>query len=211
MSFKTPLAFSKSDLLKGFKTLNQLWNKNLVPEDLERHYFLYWFVVYKGNIIQTAQALQIHRNTIQWHFLNFGFANKTVLLRHSWRKMTEKNKKVSFESNFLKFYLKFAGGTKLTVEENKFLVALWKTQFSFKTLGAHYLLWALRTGKTKEWVQDKLNYSSRHRLRRLTSMLDSKTRDGFWLSTLKPSFREVYSSRYRNIISKKSKGNMKRI
>ncbi len=202
MSFKAPPAFSKSDLSKGFDTLEQLWNRNLVPEDLERHYFLYWFIVYKGNIIQTAQALQIHRNTIQWHFLKFGFANKAVLLRHSWQKNMEKNKKFPFESGFLKFYHQFAGGTKFTREENKLLIALWQTKFSFKTLGAHYLLWALRTEKTKDWVQDKLNYSSRHCLRRLTSMLDPKTRDGFWLSSLKPSLREIYSPRYRNILSK---------
>jgi len=198
--FKIPSAFSKQDLLKGFEVLNQLWDRKLIPEDLERHYFLCWFVVYKGNIIQTAEALQIHRNTIQWHFLKFGFANKTVLLRHSWQKLTAKNRKSSFESNFLKFYNQFAGGIKFKREENKLLVALWRTKFSFKTLGAHYLLWGLRSGKPKDWVQEKLNYSNRHCLRRLTSMLDIKTRDGFWLAPLKPSTREIYSVRYRNIL-----------
>src|ERR1700677_2699218 len=123
MLFKAPPAFSKSDLLRGFKVLDQLWNRNLLPEDLERHYFLYWFIVYKGNIIQASQALQIHRNTIQWHFLKFGFANKSVLLRHSWQKMTKKNKKVLFESDFFKFYHQFSGGIKLNREENKLLIA----------------------------------------------------------------------------------------
>jgi hypothetical protein len=196
MLFKVPPVFSKSDLLKGFKVLDQLWKRNLLPEDLERHYFLYWFIVYKGNIIKTAQALQVHRNTIQWHFMKFGFANKAVLLRHSWQKMTEKNKKASFESSFLKFYDQFAGGIKLNREENKILIALWQTQFSFKTLNAHYLLWALRAEKPKTWVQDKLNYSNRHRLRRLTSVLDSKTRDGFWLAPLKPLRNEIYGRSY---------------
>jgi hypothetical protein len=205
MLFKVPPVFSKSDLLKGFKVLDQLWKRNLLPEDLERHYFLYWFIVYKGNIIKTAQALQVHRNTIQWHFMKFGFANKAVLLRHSWQKMTEKNKKASFESSFLKFYDQFAGGIKLNREENKILIALWQTQFSFKTLNAHYLLWALRAEKPKTWVQDKLNYSNRHRLRRLTSVLDSKTRDGFWLAPLKPLRNEIYGRSYltRNMKPKK--------
>ncbi len=70
MSFKTPTSISKTQMDHGFSTLNRLWKRGLFPEDLERHYFLHWFVIYKGNIIQTAKALDIHRNTIQGHFLN---------------------------------------------------------------------------------------------------------------------------------------------
>jgi hypothetical protein len=69
----------------------------------------------------------------------------------------------------------------------------------------HYLLWAVRTEKTKDWIQKKLNYSERHRIRLLTSILNPKTRDGFWLAVLKPSPQEVYSARYRNILSKMKK------
>lgn len=202
MAFKTPAAFLKTNLLQGFETLNKLWNRNLLPKDLERHYFLHWFVVYQGNIIQTAKALQIHRNTIQGHFSQFGFSNKSVRLRHSWQMLIEKNKKASFESNFIKFYDQFGGKTKFTPEENKKLIQLWQTKFSFKTLMTHYLLWALRTEKTKDWIQKKLNYSERHRIRLLTSILNPKTRDGFWLASLKPDPEEIYSIRYRNILSK---------
>ena len=59
MPFKAPSNFSKANLLQGYKTLNQLWNRDLLPKDLERHYFLHWFVAYQGNIIQTAEALQL--------------------------------------------------------------------------------------------------------------------------------------------------------
>ncbi len=202
MAFKTPAAFLKTNLLQGYETLNKLWNRNLLPKDLERHYFLHWFVVYQGNIIQTAKALQIHRNTIQGHFSQFGFSNKSVRLRHSWQMLIEKNKKASFESNFIKFYDQFGGKTKFSPEENKRLIQLWQTKFSFKTLMTHYLLWALRTEKTKDWIQKKLNYSERHRIRLLTSTLNPKTRDGFWLAPLKPDPEEIYSLRYRNILSK---------
>jgi hypothetical protein len=205
MPFKTPSGFSKANLLQGFETLNKLWSRNLFPKDLERHYFLHWFVVYQGNIIQTAKALQIHRNTIQGHFLEFGFSNKSVRLRHFWQTLVKKNKKASFESNFFKFYLQFGGKTKFTAKENQQLIKLWQTKFSFKTLMAHYLLWALRTQKTKEWIQKKLNYSERHRIRLLTAVLNLKTRDGFWLSALKPRATEIYSARYRNVLSKTKK------
>jgi hypothetical protein len=205
MSFKPPLLLSNTDLLQGLQSLNKLWARGLFPKDLERHYFLHWFVVYQGNIIQTAKALQIHRNTIQGHFLQFGFSNKSILLRHSWQVLIEKNKKTPFESNFLKFYNQFGGKTKFSPEENKNLITLWKTKFSFKTLMAHYLLWALRHDKSKEWVQKKLDYSDRHRIRLLTSVLTPKNRDGFWLAPLKPSSQEIYSDRYRNILSKMKK------
>src|ERR1700678_1356405 len=117
MPFKTPSDFSKTNLLQGFETLNQLWSRNLFPENLERHYFLHWFVVYQGNIIRTAEALQIHRNTIQGYFLKFGFSRKAVLFRHSWQMLAVKDKKVPFESSFFKFYDEFGGRTKFTREE----------------------------------------------------------------------------------------------
>ena len=205
MAFKKPTSFSKTNLLQGFKTLDNLWERNLFPADLERHYFLHWFVVYQGNIIQTAKALQIHRNTIQGHFLKFGFSKKSVRLRHSWQTLVNKNKTSSFDTNFLKFYQQFGGKTKFSVNENKSLIKLWQTRFSFKTLMAHYLYWALRTHKPKEWIQKKLDYSDRHRIRLLTSILNPKNRDGFWLSVLKPTSREVYSARYRNILAKMKK------
>jgi hypothetical protein len=206
MPFKTPSSFSKSDLTKGLQTIGKLWNKGLLPKDLERHYFLHWFVVYNGNILQTANALQIHRNTIQGHFLDLGYSKKSVRLRHAWAELMDKNKSNSFESNFLSFYEQFGAKPQFTAEENKVLIALWKTKFNFKTLSSHYLLWALRSGKTKDWVQKKLDYSTRHRIRLLTGLLKPKNRDGFWLSVLKPSSQEIYSPRYRNILSKTKKG-----
>jgi hypothetical protein len=119
--------------------------------------------------------------------------------------LLDKNKKASFESNFLKFYRKFGDKVKFTPDENKLLIKLWQTRFSFKTLMVHYLLWALRTQKPKDWVQKKLDYSERHRIRLLTSLLDPKTRDGFWLTPLKPTPQEIYSARYRHILSKAKK------
>jgi hypothetical protein len=205
MSFKITSAFSKSDLKKGLEVLNRLWNRNLIPEDLERHYFLHWFVVYQGNIIRTAEALQLHRNTIQGYFLKFGFSKKSVRLRHSWRMAVGKNKKDSFDSDFLKFYHQFGGKIKFTREENKLLITLWKTRFSFKTLVTHYALWAVRIRKPTDWFQKKFDYSHRHYLRLLTSVLDPKSRDGFWLAILKPVPEEIYSLRYQNLLLKRKK------
>ncbi len=188
----------KSKWLQGLSTLNALWKRGLFPEDLERHYFLHWFVVYKGNIIQTAKALDIHRNTIQGHFLELGYSKKSVKLRHTWQEMEAK--KGPFEVKFFNFYNRFGGKPRFSAQESASLVGLWQTKFPFKTLTPHYLLWTIRSGKPKNWVEKKLGYSYRHRARLLSSLPKPKTRDGFWLSPLKPQVKEIYSRRYQTIL-----------
>jgi hypothetical protein len=69
---------------------------------------------------------------------------------------------------------------------------LWQTRFAIKTLNAHYLLWALRAGKDKKWIHEKLDFSERNCNLLLGSVLDTKKRDGFWLAPLKPSRNEIY-------------------
>jgi hypothetical protein len=203
LSFKIPSGISKSKWLQGLSTLSNLWKRGLFPEDLERHYFLHWFVIYKGNIIQTAKALDIHRNTIQGHFLELGYSKKSVKLRHTWQEMEDK--KGSFETKFFNFYNRFGGKPRFSAQENAALIGLWQTKFPFKTLTPHYLLWAIRSGKPKDWVEKKLGYSYRHRARLLSYVIKTKDRDGFWLSPLKPQVNEIYSRRYQTILSGKKK------
>ncbi len=205
MPFKIPSSVPNAKLKKGLNTLNRLWKRGLFPKDLERHYFLHWFVVYSGNILKTADALQIHRNTIQGHFLTLGYSKKSVKLRHAWQKIKVKFPKFSFENNFAKFFQQFGKNPRFSPDENAGLVGLWQIKFSFKTLVPHYLLWAIRAGKSREWVQKKLDYSYRHRARLLSQVLNTKARDGFWLSSLKPTFREIHSPRYRAKLLQKSR------
>jgi len=205
VSFKIPKSVLKTKWIKGLSALNRLWNRGLFPEDLDRHYFLHWFVIYNGNIIQTAKALDIHRNTIQGHFLHLGYSKKSVKLRHAWQRVGENSKKSSFEKNFHGFYHRFSGKPRFSTEENASLVGLWQAKFPFKTLTPHYLLWAIRSGKPKDWVEKKLGYSYRHKARLLSQVINPKTRDGFWLSPLKPQVKEIYSPRYRTILSRNKK------
>lgn len=205
MPFKAPSHVSRSSWTGGLAVLNRLWKRGLLPESLDRHYFLHWFVVYKGNIIQTAKALQIHRNTIQGHFLDLGYSKRSVRLRHAWQKLESKSRQQSFEKKFNLFYKTFGRKPALTPEENAGLVGLWKIKFPFKSLTPHYFLWAIRAGKSKEWVQKESNYSYRHRARLLNPLLKPNSRDGFWLSPEKPKLEEIYSPRYRTILSRKKK------
>ena len=193
MSAEISAAITKMSLLEGYQTLNQLWERGLLPEDLELHYFLHWFTQYDGNIVQASQGLQIHRNNMQGHFQQFGLSHKTSGLRQSWNRLVKKNRNVSFEENFYHFYRRFNRETKFTPEESRQLASLWQSKFPLKTLLAHYALWAIRSGKPKDWFETKLNYTARHRIRLLKGLLNSKVRDGFWLAPLNPRPEEIYS------------------
>ena len=203
MTNKITISPNKKSWINGLSILGQLWKRGLFPKDLERHYFLHWFVIYDGNIIKTAKALEIHRNTIQGHFLQLGYSKKSVQLRHSWQKLN--NTSQPFDKKFQIFYEKFSPKTRFTPQENAGLVALWQTRFPFKTLTPHYLLWAIRAGKSKDWVLKTMGYSYRHRARLLSHLLKPKSRDAFWLSPLKPTSKEIYSARYRNVLAKQKK------
>jgi hypothetical protein len=205
LKFTPPSGISKSKWVQGLSTLSGLWKRGLLPHDLERQFFLQWFVVYKGNIAHTAKAIGLHRSTIQGYFLKFGYAKKAVKLRHTWQRM-ELDKKESFEKRFYSFYKEFGGKPSFTPEEIAGLVGLWQTKFPFKTLYPHYILWAVRSGKPRDWVEKKLDYSYRHRARLLNPLLNPKTRDGFWLSPLKPQVKEIYLSRYQTIFARGKKG-----
>src|SRR5258708_15435410 len=134
LTFKAPFQVSRSKWISGLSILSRLWKRGLQPEDLKRHYFLHWFVIYRGNIIQTAKALQIHRNTIQGHFLEMGYSKKSVRLRHAWQKLSKKSKKLSFEKKFHQFYNQFGRKPRFSPEENAGMVGLWHAQFSSNIL-----------------------------------------------------------------------------
>jgi hypothetical protein len=181
----------------GLLKLNQLWQRGFYPDDLEKHYFLHWFVFYQGNIIKMSKALRIHRNTIQGHFLKLGYSRKSVKLRHAWQKLL-KSSESSFEKIFFIFYHRFALKPHLSFEENKKIIWLWQTQFPYKMLVHHYLLWALRNKKTKTWIQSQLGYSYRHQTRILSRLGKPKSASSYWLSPLKPKPLEIYSERYKS-------------
>ena len=184
-------------LLEGFSALHGLWDKGLFPEDLKHHYVLYWFVVYDGNIIRMAQALQIHRNTVHGHFRELGHKRNSIQLRREWQEIREKSSG-SFEKKFFHFYRRTATKSKLSMSENGELISLWRTLFPYKILIHHYLLWAVRRKRSKAWLQSKLGYSYRNLALLFAKIIKPQTRPAFWLSPLKLQASEIYSERYRS-------------
>jgi len=184
--------------LHVFDVLDRIWARDMVPWNLEQHYFLFWFIFYQGDIQRIADGLDVHRNTIQFQLDRFGILGKSEELLKIWAELAVENKKTAYELNFLKLYQMYNGKSKVTPAENKILIRLWQAGFSFKTLGAHYMLWALRNEKSKEWLQKKLGYSSHHCMRVLVSILDPNSTTGLWLAPLKPNPSEIYSRGPRN-------------
>ena len=176
----------------GFAVLESLWEKDLIPKDLERHYFLYWFALHSGDVDHIAETLEVHRNSIQFQFDRLGLSERSDALRKFWLILAQDPQKNSFEADFLRFLHMDEPQVLFTSEENEVLIELWKSGFPFRALSAHYIFWALRSGKSKLWIQKKVGFSSHHCMRILVSALDPRTENGRWLAPLKPMPEEVY-------------------
>ncbi len=175
-----------------FGTLDRLWKRDLVPKDLERHYFLYWFALHSGDVDHIAETLQVHRNTIQFQFDRLGLSERSEALRKFWLILAQGRQKNPFEADFLKFLHMDESQVLFTLDENGALIELWRSGFPFRALSAHYILWALRNGRSKLWVQKRVGFSSHHCMRLLVSILDPRTENGRWLAPLKPMPDEIY-------------------
>jgi hypothetical protein len=185
----------KTKLLKGLNNLGHLWKRGLIPENLERHYMLFWFLQSGGNILEAARRLKIHRNTIQGYFLRFGYSKRAVKLRHEWNALREKHPRKSEADLFHLFYHSHNGKPRFSAVESDGLVLLWNTGFPMKVLKAHFLLWAVRSEKNRAWIADQLDFSNRHQLRIFGQLNRPASREFFWLSCLQLKKNEWFLRR----------------
>jgi hypothetical protein len=198
-----PARINKTKLVKGLNTLSRIWKRRLVPDDLEKHYMLYWFLACGGNILETARHLNIHRNTIQGYFLRFKYSKKAVKLRHAWRQLNARFPRRTETDLFNRFYHRFGLKPSFSVQDNQGLVTLWNAGFPMKVLKAHYLLWASRSDKSRAWIESRLEFSNRHQLRIYGQIGRLGTRENFWLKPLNPKRDEWYLPRYRKTARKR--------
>ena len=200
---KFPARVDKTKIVKGLTALCRLWKRGLVPDDLERHYILYWFLECGGNILETARRLKIHRNTIQGYFLRFHYSKKAVKLRHAWRQLKESSPRSSESDLFPRFYRRFGARPSFSSSETQGLLSLWNAGFPMKVLNAHYLLWSSRSGKSRAWIESRLGFSNRHQLRIFGQIGRDGTKENFWLHSLSPKRDEWYLPRYRRLVRKR--------
>jgi HAMP domain-containing protein len=194
---------SPKEWKKGLETLNLFWKSGCEPDDMERHFFLTWFALSDGRILQAVRDMGLHRNTFQNYLAKFRLARQTIRLRRLWQKLDDGKGAKTFNARMLAFYRQTTKTPTITPAQNEALIGLWKTGFPSKMLMPHFVLWGIRSGKSREWLRKKLDFSNRHLIRVLSRIAQPKSADAFWLAPLKPKAVELYLPRYRSRLKKR--------
>ncbi len=196
MSKKLNAGSSSSDVKKGLEVLDQFWKSGYRPDDLERHYFFTWFALSDGRILRAVKKMGIHRNTFQNYLAKMRLSHQAIKLRRVWESLEDGKGEKTFNSRLLDMYKKMKSKPNITPAQSAALVGLWKSGFPNKMMMPHFVLWATRSGKSREWVQKELDFSLRHTIRVLARIANPKTDTAFWLSPIKPTAKEIYKPRY---------------
>lgn len=179
---------AKKGLMVGLKTLQGLWQKGLMPDDLRKHIFLTWFAFANGNVVRQSKITGWHRNSIIVLFQKERIGSKTFKFRNLWKKIKTIDQKRSFDSLFYLFYKKAVKSPSFTQSESKALVNLWLMGFPQKVLRTHYVLCEFENGWTWERIARKLDVDPRtiSRIRFVASKRGSLAER--WLYPLKTLF-----------------------
>jgi hypothetical protein len=194
---------SQAEWKKGLEALNAFWKGGFRPDDMERHFFLTWFALSDGRILQAVREMKLHRNTFQNYLAKFRLARQTIRLRRLWQKLDDGKGERTFLTRMMAFYRKTTPKPSVTPAQNEALVGLWKTGFPSKMLMPHFVLWGIRAGKSREWLRKELDFSNRHLIRVLSRIAQPRSKDAFWLAPLKPKALELYLPRYRSRLKKR--------
>jgi len=182
---------------------DSFWKAGYLPDDLERHYFFTWFADSDGRILGAIRKMGIHRNTFQNYMEKMGLARQTIRLRKVWQGLDDGKGKKSFNRRVLTMYRKMKSKANVTPAQNDALIGLWLSDFPNKMMMPAFILWAVRSGKVRKWIQKEMDLSMRHTIRVLRSIANPKTETAFWLSSMKPKAREIYKPRYRTRLKKR--------
>ena len=90
-----------SEWKKGLEMLNAFWKSGCEPDDMERHFFLTWFALSDGRILQAVRDMKLHRNTFQNYLAKFKLARQTIRLRRLWQKLDDGKGAKTFNSRML--------------------------------------------------------------------------------------------------------------
>jgi hypothetical protein len=202
MKIKLNHGAKQTELKAGLMTLNDLWKKGYLPDDIEKHFFLTWFALSEGIILRAVKQTGLHRNTFQNYLIIFGLRGKAIKMRFAWEKLDDGKGDKTISHRIHTFYKKYDSKIKLTPQQNDALVRLWKTGIPLKMTLPHFVLWATRAGKSREWMKQKLDFSNRHLIRVLTGITKNSS-VMFWLAPLKPQIKEIYKPMYHSRLKKR--------
>ena len=192
---KVKIQRTTRDILEGYKALDQLWSKDLKPQDLKFHFYLTWYAYANGFVMQMAKLCGIHRNVIFYIFKDLEGSSKTIGYRFLWENIKIKYPSKDFFYRFFKFYILAGGKAGLNLSQHLALTNLWLMGFPFSVLRSHYLLWAVRQGKDSHEIDKMMGKSYRSVARFKKHVLRPGSVDQKWLKLLKSKYEEWYPNR----------------
>ncbi len=182
---------SPAKLRAGLSTLDRIWSRGILPEDLRKHYLFTWFAKKQGRVIQQSNSLGLHRNTLIYLFTQYS-KKKPLVLRSLWNKVNESNPLKSFPSLVYIFYKMAGCRPEYSKEESNRLIDLWLVGFPQQLLRVHYFLWAFNKGYIQKEICKRMKVSFRtlHRIRFRYAKKDSPAFR--WLSPLKVTKERLF-------------------
>lgn len=185
--------FTKESLSKGIGVLNKLWKKDVTPKRLWPHYILTWYLLHSGNLRKASKNIGRTRNQNILILNGVLGAKKIYPLRRKYLAFKNEHPTQSFETNFNEIWESSGLKPTLSFGQNRGLISLWITGFPLENITAAFYLWAIRSGKDRKWIMDKLNQTSRYsfyyfRKNCLKRFVELET----WLEPLRPMMDDFY-------------------
>lgn len=185
-------ADSRRSHIQGLKALGSLWNRGLLPNDLENHFFITWLAYVNGNVFSLSSTLGLHRNTLINIFKHKAKKSSTYKLRKIWLQINSAEKTDSFSERVFRFYHRVIKAPKFSRAENKALANLWLMGMTRKAIRSHFVFWFSRRGEDIKKTSKRmgLNYRTLRRYRAYAAGPNSPAAK--WLKPLRPKKKDWY-------------------
>lgn len=205
-----PIPFAKNKKIKptklkaGLSTLDKLWSKGYLPNDLRKHFYFHWFVFAGGRATRMSKTIGAHRNTMVYLLKDYS-GKYNMVIRRYWATICKSHPRKTFPKRFYIFYKKYFKNPVLSPRENQNLVDLWQLGFPEKMLRVHYIYWAFKQGHTMEKISDTFDFDYRtlHRIRDFYSKKESPAYK--WLAPLRLKYSDLNPPRPTKYNKRKKK------
>lgn len=185
--------FSQAALKAGLKSLDSVWAAGGAVKDIQIHLFLTWFLLFEGNLFKSSSSAGIHRNSMIYIFKENRKGFKAFHWRRLWDGICLEHPKEAFDVRLGRFWKNQGFELTLTRGQNKALIGLWKTGFPYKMIRASFWLWALKSGKERAWIMERLGFDHRNSFHYWgTKFKNSDSKTDYWFAPLKSSPGDWY-------------------
>lgn len=182
-------------LKKGLDILAALWHRGCLPKDLAAHRYCVLFAYNNGNVLGISRMSGEHRNSLIVHFKKLFRKRSTIWARKIWRGIQGKNPQMGFWKLSGVFRGKMGDKLRLSPSEHRRLGNLWLLGMPLRALRAHYVLWAIRVGKSKKELAARLGKSGRVVVRYRAEASKKNSPASKWLARMKPGVRDHFPRR----------------